>query len=204
VPKVQLSEIRHVLGFVVATLVSARASFWFIKGSLTGSPPLYSHGWLQRTLHFFAGILFAALTLFASVKLYSRLSATSAASLTPAAVPVVNPQQTFTGYPPSVYMQSFQACSLDQPCTRTEDFRVDPLPKGCCALLLANGGGKGSDEVQTYEVFLNGKSVLASRQPPNGVANVTLVASNRIEMVLTGKPGSKVFVLITYDPRSAK
>ena len=112
-PKVQLPEIRHVLGLVVATLVSARASSWFLKGSLTGSPPLYSHGWLQRTLHFFAGILFAALALFASVKLYSRLSVTSAASLTPAGVPVINPQQTLTGYPPSVYMQSFQACSPD-------------------------------------------------------------------------------------------
>ena len=71
-------------------------------------------------------------------------------------------------------------------------------------MLLANGDGKGNDEAQTYEVLLNGKSVLASGQPPNGVANVSLEASNRIEMVLTGKPGSKVFVLITYDPRTAK
>jgi hypothetical protein len=59
----------QVFGFVLATLLSGWASFSFFKGSLTGSPPLYSHGWLQRTLHFAAGILFAALALFACLKL---------------------------------------------------------------------------------------------------------------------------------------
>ena len=58
-----------VFGFVLATLVSAWASFSFFKGSLRGSPPLYSHGWLQRTLHFVAGILFSILALFACLKL---------------------------------------------------------------------------------------------------------------------------------------
>lgn len=58
-----------VFGFVIATIVSAWASFSFLKGSLTGSPPLYSHGWLQRTLHFVAGILFSALALFGCLKL---------------------------------------------------------------------------------------------------------------------------------------
>jgi hypothetical protein len=36
-----------------------------------------------------------------------------------------HPQQGFTGYPPGVYMQFFQACSSDKPCTRTEEFRVE-------------------------------------------------------------------------------
>jgi hypothetical protein len=188
-------------GLVIAIAVSSRVSFTFFKGSLTGASPLYSHGWLQRALHFVAGALFAALALFASAKLYSRLSVTTGAGLTRAGVTVVNPQQTFTGYPPSVYMNFFQACSPDQPCTRTDDFRVDPLPKGCCKLLLANGDGKGNDEVQTYEIFLNGKSVLASSQRPNGVASVKLEATNKIEVVLTGKPSSKVFVLMAYNPR---
>ena len=58
-----------VFGFVCATVVSAWASFSFFKGSLMGSPPLYSHGWLQRTLHFVAGILFSVLALFACLKL---------------------------------------------------------------------------------------------------------------------------------------
>jgi hypothetical protein len=58
-----------VFGFVLATVVSAWASFSFFKGSLRGSPPLYSHRWLQRTLHFAAGILFSVLALFACLKL---------------------------------------------------------------------------------------------------------------------------------------
>src|SRR5215472_4842468 len=45
-----------------------------------------------------------------------------------------HPQQTFAGYPPSVYAGFFQACSSNKACTRTEDFHVDPVPKGCCIL----------------------------------------------------------------------
>jgi len=58
-----------IVGFVLATVVSAWASFSFFKGSLSGSPPLYSHGWLQRTLHFIGGVLFSVLALFACLKL---------------------------------------------------------------------------------------------------------------------------------------
>jgi hypothetical protein len=62
-------RLASVSGFVLVTLVSAWASFSFFKGSLRGSPPLYSHGWLERTLHFVAGILFSALAIFACLKL---------------------------------------------------------------------------------------------------------------------------------------
>ncbi len=62
-------RLASIFGFVLAALVNAWASFSFFKGSLTGSPPLYSHGWLERTLHFLAGILFSALAIFACLKL---------------------------------------------------------------------------------------------------------------------------------------
>src|SRR5436190_18836412 len=71
-----------------------------------------------------------------------------------------NPKQTFTGYPPAVYMHFFLACPGDKPCTRTENFRVDPIPKGCCVLTVTNGDGRGTDEVSSYEAFLNGQRVL--------------------------------------------
>jgi hypothetical protein len=115
-----------------------------------------------------------------------------------------SPMQGFTGYPPSVYMQFFQACSPEKPCTRTDDFRVDPLPKGCCVLLLTNGDGRGNDEVHAYEVFLNGKRVVPEGESRNLQATVTVQASNTIKLVLTGKPSAKVFVLIAYDPHQSK
>src|SRR5258708_30918086 len=66
-----------------------------------------------------------------------------------------HPQQN-VGYPPSVFMQSFLSCSSDVPCTRTDNFRVNPVPTGCCILTVTNGDGRGTDEVRSYEVFLNG------------------------------------------------
>ena len=71
-----------------------------------------------------------------------------------------NPQQTFAAYPSAVYMNFFLACPSVKPCTRTGNFRVDPVPKGCCMLTVANGDGRGGDEVSTYKVFLNGQRVL--------------------------------------------
>jgi hypothetical protein len=115
-----------------------------------------------------------------------------------------HPPQNFTGYPPSVYMQFFQACSSDKPCTRTEDFRVDPVPKGCCILTVTNGNGLGKDEVRSFEVFLNGKSVVPSDRSPNAQATVAVQMSNRIKVILTGEPSAKVLVLIAYDPRQSK
>jgi hypothetical protein len=115
-----------------------------------------------------------------------------------------DPKRTFTGYPPAVYMQFFQPCSPDTPCTRTDDFHVDPLPKGCCVLLATNGDGQGKEEVRSYEVFLNGESVLSSSHARNASANVVVQMSNTIKVVLTGERTTKVFVLIAYDPRQSK
>jgi hypothetical protein len=114
------------------------------------------------------------------------------------------PPQNFTSYPPSIYMQFFQACSSEKPCTRTEYFRVDPVPKGCCILTVTNGDGLGKDEVRSFEVFLNGKSVASSDPSPNAQTTVAVQTSNRINMILTGEPSSKVLVLIAYDPRQFK
>ena len=115
-----------------------------------------------------------------------------------------HPHQRFTGYPPSVYMKFFPACSSDKPCTRTEDFRVDPLPKGCCILTVTNGNGLGKDEVRSFEVLLNGESVIPADHSPNAQATVTVQTSNTIRVILTGEPNSKVHVLIAYDPRQSK
>jgi hypothetical protein len=115
-----------------------------------------------------------------------------------------HPPPTFTGYPPSVYMGSFQACSSDKPCSRTDDFRVDPAPKGCCILLVTNGNGRGKDEVRTFEVFLNGKSVVPADHSQNAQAKVEVQSGNTIKVILTGEPTSKVFVLIAYDPGQSK
>jgi hypothetical protein len=115
-----------------------------------------------------------------------------------------HPPQNFTLYPPSVYLQIFQACSSEKPCTRTENFRVDPVPKGCCILTVTNGNGQGKDEVRSFEVFLNGKSVVSSDHSPNAQAAVAVQTNNKIKLILTGEPSSKVFVLIAYDSRQSE
>jgi hypothetical protein len=117
---------------------------------------------------------------------------------------VDHPQQTFTGYPPSLYMGFFQACSSDRPCARTEDFRVDPVPKGCCILMVTNGNGLGKDEVRAFKVLLNGRNVIATNHAENAQAAVNLQTSNTIKVVVTGDPTSKIFVLIAYDSRQSK
>jgi hypothetical protein len=111
--------------------------------------------------------------------------------------------QGFTFYPPSVYMQVFQACFPEKPCPRTDNFRVDPLSEGCCIMSLTNGDGKGNDEVHCYEAFLNGKRVLPEGGSRNAQVAVRIQTSNTIRF-LTGKSNAKVFVLIAYDPRPSK
>jgi len=113
------------------------------------------------------------------------------------------PQQ-YTGYPPSVYMQFFLACSPDKPCTRTDKFRVDSVPNGCCILTVTNGDGRGTDETGSYEVFLNGTRVVPVDHSRNAKASVKVLPSNTLKVILTGEPSSKVFVLIDYDPRESK
>jgi hypothetical protein len=117
---------------------------------------------------------------------------------------VDNPKETFTGSPPAVFMHFFLACPVDKACSRTEPFRVDPVPKGCCVLTVTNGDGHGTDEVSTYEVFLNGHRVLATGKAQNAQASVRVLQDNTLNVVLVGKPHSKVFVLIAYDPRESK
>jgi len=112
-------------------------------------------------------------------------------------------QQGFTGYSPSVYMNAFLACPTDSPCTRTKSFTVDPVPKDCCILLVANGDGHGTDEVRSYEVFLNGERVIPSDRSRNAQAPVKLLTKNTLKVILTGEPHSNVFVLIAYDPRKS-
>jgi hypothetical protein len=112
--------------------------------------------------------------------------------------------QNFSGYPPSVYMQFFQAGSPDKPRSRMEGFRVDNVPKGCCMLTVTNGNGLGKNEVRSFEVFLNGKSVVHSDHSPIAQTRVTVRRSNTIKVILTGEPSSKVLVLIAYDPRESK
>lgn len=114
------------------------------------------------------------------------------------------PQQPFTGYPPSVYIGVFQACSSDNPCSQTQDFHVDPVPKGCCVLTVTNGNGQGKDEVRSFEVFLNNKSVIDTDRSQGTQARVAVQTSNTIRVILTGEPSSKVLVLIAYDPRQSK
>lgn len=115
-----------------------------------------------------------------------------------------NPQQTFTAYPSAVYMNFFLACPSVKPCTRTGNFRVDPVPKGCCMLTVANGDGRGADEVSTYKVFLNGQRVLPTGKARNAQAAVKLLQDNTLKVTLLGGPHSKVFILIAYDPRESK
>jgi general secretion pathway protein G len=114
------------------------------------------------------------------------------------------PQQGFTLYPPSVYMQFFLACSSDAPCTRTDVFRVDPVPGGCCILTVTNGDGRGTDEAHSYEVFLNGDRVIPTDHARNAQAPVKILQSNTLKVIVSGPPHSKLFILIAYDPRKSK
>jgi hypothetical protein len=116
---------------------------------------------------------------------------------------MAHPQQ-YTGYPPSVYMQFFLACSPDKPCTRTDNFRVDSVPNGCCILTVTNGDGRGTDEANRYEVFLNGTRVVRGNHSRSAQASVKVLPSNTLKVILTGEPSSKVLVLIAYDPRKSK
>src|SRR5215469_3890176 len=62
----------HPIGAVIAGILSVWASFNFLRGSLTGAPPMYSHGWVQRGLHFIAGIIFASLSVGALLMLTGK------------------------------------------------------------------------------------------------------------------------------------
>jgi hypothetical protein len=69
---IRYMKIGQLIGAVVALVLSAWASFVFCRGSLTGAPPLYSRGLLQRSLHFVAGIIFASLAIGIALNIAGR------------------------------------------------------------------------------------------------------------------------------------
>src|SRR5580692_2530656 len=115
-----------------------------------------------------------------------------------------NPKPPFTGYPPAVYMHVFLACPGDKSCAQIENFHVDAVPKGCCVLTVTNGDGRGTDEVSSYEVFLNSQQVPPIGESRNAQAAVKVLQDNTLKVVLIGGPHSKVFIVIAYDPRESK
>jgi hypothetical protein len=62
----------ELVGLLVALALNLWAAFLFFKGSVTGAPPLYSKGVVQRILHFIAGIIFAAVALNALLRLVGK------------------------------------------------------------------------------------------------------------------------------------
>lgn len=58
-----VGPVGHVIGASIGMILSAWASLIFFRGSVTGTPPLYSTGWLERSLHFAAGIIFGSLAI---------------------------------------------------------------------------------------------------------------------------------------------
>jgi hypothetical protein len=62
----------HIVGILLALALSSWAAFIFLRSSITGAPPLYSKGPLRRTLHFTAGVIFAALALSAIAMLVRK------------------------------------------------------------------------------------------------------------------------------------
>jgi len=114
------------------------------------------------------------------------------------------PLHGFTGYSPSVYLRTFLACVSDAPCVQTDKFHIDQVPTGCCLLTVTNCDGQGTDEVRSYEVYLNGERVVATDHSRNAQAPVKLRHTNTLKVVLRGAPHSKVFVSLDYDPRRSK
>jgi hypothetical protein len=114
------------------------------------------------------------------------------------------PRQGFAFHPPSVYMRPFLACLSDAPCAQTDKFHLEEVPTGCCVLIVTNGDGQGTDEVRSYEVFLNGDRVVATDHSRSARAAVKLRPTNTLKVVLRGPPHSKMFVLLAYDPRRSR
>ena len=112
-------------------------------------------------------------------------------------------EQGFTDYPPMTFEHLFLSCPSEEACTRTDKFRVDPMPPGCCILTVSNGDRRGTDEVRSYEIVLNGKRVASSHARHANVP-IKMRASNTIRVILSGGPQSKLYVLIAYDPRQSK
>jgi hypothetical protein len=65
-------KLDHLIGAVIALILSTWASFTFFRGSLTGAPPLYSKGWYKRGLHVIAGIIFGSLAVSIALKIAGK------------------------------------------------------------------------------------------------------------------------------------
>jgi|SRR5215470_7590740 len=106
----------------------------------------------------------------------------------------------FSGYPPTVYMHTFFACPR-QVCTRKDSLEIDSIPPGCCLLTISNGDGHGTDEVQSYEIFVNHKLIASSHHKSKDFASLRLRRRNTVEARLRGEGQSKLSVMIVYDAR---
>lgn len=95
-------------------------------------------------------------------------------------------------------------CTSDGPCIQTDNFEVDPVPDAGFLLLVTNGDGRGTDEVASYEVFLNGERTIPTGHSQNAQAPANVMQHNTLKVMLTGKPRSKIFILIAYDARKTK
>lgn len=71
-------------------------------------------------------------------------------------------------------------------------------------MIVTNGDGRGTDEVRTYELFLNGERVVPTDHSRTAQATVKLRPDNTLKVTLNGSPHSKIFVLLAYDPRQSK
>jgi hypothetical protein len=98
-------------------------------------------------------------------------------------------------------MQEFHACTDSAPCEKTAEFRIDPIPPGCCTLVVTNGNGLGKNEVRGYEIFLNAERVIPKTGAQGAHAAVKPTNRNFLKAVVTGDPDAKIFILLAYDPR---
>jgi hypothetical protein len=73
------------------------------------------------------------------------------------------------------------------------------VPNGSCVLTVRNGDGHGTDEARSYEVFLNGESVVPTHRSGNAKASVKVPSHNTLKVVLTGESFRKVFIEILCD-----
>lgn len=67
-------------------------------------------------------------------------------------------------------------------------------------MIVTNGDGRGTDEVRSYKIFLNGDRV-SFNQSQQGSSPVKVKRDNILKVTLSGGPHSKVSVLIAYDPQ---
>lgn len=101
---------------------------------------------------------------------------------------------------PQLHSEVFAACPAEQRCSRTSTFHVKSVPPACCFLVaypVSDAGGRSTDDLSGYQVFLNGKEVSTS----NGVrTRVMLRRSNALKVVLPRRSNTRICVLIFYDP----